>query len=404
MPARTPKYRLHRPSGQAVVTINGRDFYLGPHGKPESRAEYERLVGEWMAAGRRLPTVEAADLSVNELLVGYLRWCEGYYGAASKEPANIKLAIRPLAKLYGHTPAVNFGPLSLKVVREEYVRGRICRNEVNKRCGRIVRVFKWGVENELVPPSVHQALRAVPGLRLGRCEARESEPVRPVPETYIDAIQPHVLPPVWAMIQLQLLTGMRPGEVVAIRGRNLNMTGRVWTYSPDRHKTAWHGHQRTIYFGPKAQEVVRPWLKTDLNAVLFSPAEAVSKLYADRTIRKTKAQTFATLLRREREERRRQRRRPKEMYNVGSYGRAIARGCEKADAAAHKADPSIPKETVIVPSWHPHQLRHNAATRLRKEFGLDVARVILGHRSTAVTEIYAEVDHGKALEVMQRVG
>ena len=47
MPVRTPSYRLHKPTGQAVVTLDGRDLYLGRHGSPESRTEYDRLVTEW---------------------------------------------------------------------------------------------------------------------------------------------------------------------------------------------------------------------------------------------------------------------------------------------------------------------------------------------------------------------
>ena len=54
--------------------------------------------------------------------------------------------------------------------------------------------------------------------------------------------------------------------------------------------------------------------------------------------------------------------------------------------------------------WHPHQLRHNAATFLRKEFGLETARIILGHRSAAITEVYAEQDQQKAMEAMVKVG
>jgi integrase len=54
--------------------------------------------------------------------------------------------------------------------------------------------------------------------------------------------------------------------------------------------------------------------------------------------------------------------------------------------------------------WHPHQLRHNAATHLRKEFGIEVARIILGHRSASMTEIYAELDDEKAKRVIQRIG
>ena len=41
MPARVPSYRLHKPSGQAVVTLDGRDFYLGAYGTPASKAEYD---------------------------------------------------------------------------------------------------------------------------------------------------------------------------------------------------------------------------------------------------------------------------------------------------------------------------------------------------------------------------
>jgi integrase len=54
--------------------------------------------------------------------------------------------------------------------------------------------------------------------------------------------------------------------------------------------------------------------------------------------------------------------------------------------------------------WHPHQLRHNAATFLRKEFGLETARIILGHRSAVITEVYAEQDKEKALEAIVKVG
>jgi len=54
--------------------------------------------------------------------------------------------------------------------------------------------------------------------------------------------------------------------------------------------------------------------------------------------------------------------------------------------------------------WHPHQLHHNAATELRKEFGIEAARIILGHHSTAVTEIYAEKDEQEAIRTIMKVG
>ena len=78
------------------------------------------------------------------------------------------------------------------------------------------------------------------------------------------------------MIELQLLTGMRPGEVTIMRGCDIDMTGTVWTYRPERHKTQRFGHARVIDFGPRAQEVVKPFLGADVWAYLFgSSAESV---------------------------------------------------------------------------------------------------------------------------------
>ncbi len=45
-----------------------------------------------------------------------------------------------------------------------------------------------------------------------------------------------------------------------------------------------------------------------------------------------------------------------------------------------------------VPHWHPHQLRHTAATELRKKYGVEMVRAVLGYAHLAATEIYAEVD------------
>ena len=52
MTVRTPSYRLHKPSRQAVVTLSDRDHYLGPYGSPKSRSAYDRLVSEWLANHR----------------------------------------------------------------------------------------------------------------------------------------------------------------------------------------------------------------------------------------------------------------------------------------------------------------------------------------------------------------
>ena len=74
MNSRTSKYRLHKPTSQAVVTIDGRDWYLGKHGTEKSKAEYDRLITEWLLNGLSLPQ---NDLTVNELLLSYVGHCDG---------------------------------------------------------------------------------------------------------------------------------------------------------------------------------------------------------------------------------------------------------------------------------------------------------------------------------------
>ena len=58
--------------------------------------------------------------------------------------------------------------------------------------------------------------------------------------------------------------------------------------------------------------------------------------------------------------------------------------------------------STSLPSWL--QKMYSAATFLRKEFGIEAARVVLGHSSAAVTEVYAELDRGKAADIMSQVG
>jgi hypothetical protein len=144
---------------QAVVTIDGRDFYLGKHDTQSNRAEYDRLVSEWVSNGRRLPVSRSGNLTINEMLLAFLRFAEGYY-QQSAELANITFAIRQLKRLDGHTLVAKFGPLTLKSFHDEMIRDDLCRNEVNKRIRRIVRAFKWAVEDELIPPAVYESLKA----------------------------------------------------------------------------------------------------------------------------------------------------------------------------------------------------------------------------------------------------
>lgn len=392
MPAsRIPKYRLNRPSNRAVVTIDARDIYLGKYDSPESREKYDRLIAEWLAAGRLLrpPGASASEgITVAELILSFWRFAEGYYtkdGRPTSEVACIKSAASRLRRLYGSTPASHFGPMALKTVREGMVGEGLTRKTINHHVTRIRRIFRWGVENELVPPSVHQALSAVLGLRKGRTSARESEPVRPVPEEHVKAVLPHVSRQVRTMIELQVLTGARPGEVCQLKPADIDRSRDVWLFTPGRHKNEHRDQIREIFIGGRAQQILSPWLDRDPGSFLFRPDEAELERNLGRRAGRRSPMTPSQRLRNSRSD-------PKggrnDHFTVSSYCRAVRRACAKAG----------------IPRWHPHALRHGFATSVESRFGYEAARVLLGHASLDATNIYVQRDRARALAVAREIG
>jgi hypothetical protein len=144
-----PSYRLHKPSGQAVVTLSGRDHYLGRFGTPESRRGYERLVATWFGNGRRLPeTKPARAITVGEVCDAFLTWCEREYragdGTLSRAVENVRIALRPLVLGELATlPATEFGPKALLRFRDELVAAALVRKTVNERVGVVKRASRF---------------------------------------------------------------------------------------------------------------------------------------------------------------------------------------------------------------------------------------------------------------------
>ena len=421
---RIPGFRLHKASGQGFVEVEGHRHYLGRYDLPATREKYHRFIAEWIANGRKL-VVPPEDITIVELLAAFFDHADEYYrkpdGSSGSEVHAYRLAITPLKRLYGTARASDFGPRCLKVIRHEFLTRGLARTTINGCLRRLKAVFRWGVAEQLVEPSVYEALRAVPGLRRGRTKAREPEPVKPVPEAHINAIKPHVSRQVWALIQLQRFTAARQGELVRMRAVDIDMTGDVWLYRPQAHKTAHHGHERVIFLGPQAQKVVEPFLaERAIDAHLFSPAEADVERRADLHARRRTPMSCGN--RPGTNRRQRPGRKPGKRYSPGSHRRAIQWACDlafplpeplaKRDDETEiryakrltKKDRSEIKEWRRVRRWHPHQLRHNAATEIRREFGIEIARVLLGHRSPLMTEIYAAIDQEKAVQAMKKFG
>ena len=404
-----PSYCLHRPSGKAVVRVDGRDHYLGPYDSPESRSEYDRVIAEWLARGRQPEFPEAESrvnsLSVNEVLLKFIDYAERYYrdgDQVSKEVVNYKHALRVVKQLYGNSSADKFGPLALKAIRQHMIDVQdLCRKEINKRLGRIKRVFKWAVSEELVLSSVFEGLRSVEGLRVGRTTARDNEPVKPVEDFVVESTLRFLSPQVRAMIQIQRLTGMRPGEVTIMRPCDIDRADEVWVYRPTRHKTSHLGVRKEVPLGPQSQELLRPFLSREPDAFLFSPREAEAWRNEQRAVRrdpnrKTKIYPCELRAREQRRQKAKGRvsKRPKrDRYDTPAYRRAIEYAIVKAKRAG-----------VTIPHWHPHQLRHTRATEVRRRYGVEAAQVALCHARADVTEIYAERNFGLAAKIAKEMG
>lgn len=347
-----PKYCLHKATGQAYVHLNGADQYLGKHGTFESMQKYSVLVAEHCSGaviehGHRISA--DSGLTIAELVLVYLKYAQTYYlknGKLTDEVACIKSAVRSLVELYPDLPANDFGPIALKAVRQRMIDGgTMCRSFINKSIGRIRRMFRHGVEHELIEPAVLQKLEAVSPLLTGRTQAKDHAPREVVPQANIDRVREKVPQRTRDLMDLMLLCGARPGELVSLTGNMIDRRGEIWLARLVDHKTVHHGKSRVLIFGPKAQLILRRYLPKDLSKRLFQIAR-------------------------------------------NTFSNHITAACDELKVTRFSA----------------HWLRHNAASRLREEHGLDVAQIMLGHSSANMTELYAHLNLNKAIEVARDAG
>ena len=363
----------------AFVAINGNRISLGPDGT-EAKQKYERIIAEWLSNGKHLHFEDSA-ITIKNLCTRYLEFAYEYY-SASIEYENYDRVSKILISLYGTTLADDFGPKKLKAVRESMIKKGWQRKSINKQIQRTRSIFRWAEANELIERGMTEYLSSLAPLKKVRCPGvPEGKKVKPVPMEDIEAVRPHVSRQFWAMIQLQLLTGARPGEIVLLRFSDIDRSENVWTFRPERHKNEYRDIEREIYIGSQAQSIITNFLfGKQHNDYIFSPADAnrEAKQRDASGSRRRNQKTNLKLTDRS----------IGEHYTTHSYRRAIKRGCEKANVA----------------SWSPNQLRHNAATIIRKEYGLEAAQIILGHARADVTQVYAERDRDKAIKIAARIG
>jgi hypothetical protein len=284
---RVPAYTRHKSRGTAKVVIHGKTHYLpGKYGSDESKAEYDRLIAEYLTKQDRPETI---NVTINLLCVTYLKFATTYYvknGSVTAEVGGIRGALRPLVELYGGSPISELGPLRLKNVREEMIARGWFRKTINRNIKRIVRMLRWGVEEEWVPSHVLHSCQEVRNLQEGRCgDIPEGEPILPVELDRVEAIEPFVSRHVWGMIQLQLATGMRPQEARLVRRCDIDQSDAgSWEYIPASHKMEHKNRHRKIFIGPNGQAVLRQFLKIDTKAYVFSPLDAERELQDTRHV------------------------------------------------------------------------------------------------------------------------
>jgi integrase len=398
---RLPSYRLHKGSGQGVTTIRGKDFYFGPYDDPKSKAKFRKLLGEYLSSST--PTsfrVDAKQVTMAELAVDYLVHCKGYY--SSSEYQNIVLAMRPILDLYPETLIGKFHPACFKACRQWWLESGASRQYANKQMARLLRAIKWGVSEGICSVEVHQACKCVDPIKKGRTNAPEAPPVLPVDDSVVDATLPHLTPVVASMVQFQRLVGCRPGEVCKITPAMVDRSNSVWEVRLVEHKGAWRGKQRVIYVGPQAQSILKPYLDRKPDEPCFSPKESEEQRLA---AKHAKRQTALSCGNRPGSNLKvRPKKQPRRCYDTQSYGRSIAYACGKAFPVPPCLTEQQQKQWKSDHTWSPNQLRHSRATELRKLYGIEAASLILGHAGLEVTQVYAERDKSKAIQVAMEVG
>lgn len=352
-------------------------------------------------------------------MAAYWRFVKEFYvkgGQPTSEVHGIKLALKFVRHLYSNTPACEFSPKKLKAVREAMIYHDIVRTLkkrdpatgqvvevkkllhhgmsrkcINKLIARIKRMYRWAVEEELVPVTVHDALCRVSGLKRGKSAARETSRIRPVSEDHVRRVMASVPKRVAALIEFQWLCGCRPQDAVQVRPFDIDRSGSVWEYRPPQYKTEHHNDdalpdlERVVFIGPKAQAVVQPFLPDDPTDYVFSPRQSEATRNADRREKRRTPMTPSQVARKPKG---RKRSLLQPHYSVCSYRRAVKRGCAKAG----------------LPAWSPNQLRHSRLTEVRAKFGLEASRVVGGHREVVTTQLYAEEDRNLARQVMAEMG
>ena len=291
------------------------------------------------------------DMRVEELVERHAVYAAGYYRCRDSRPTGearvIAAACRPFVDALRGRDVDSLRCADARLVQEAMIARGWCRRTCNDYMRRVRSVLRWGATFDLVDAGVWVRFRSLPHLRVGRTQARESPGRVAVGWADVEGTLAEMPRGAAAAVRLQWWTGCRPGEALAMRVEQLRRCSGGYVYSPPQHKTRHYGHARNIVLGPRAV--------ADLPAL---PRHGLVFLNGRGGA-----------------------------YTGGAYRRTITRAAARAGVA----------------HWCPHQLRHSAATRFAAKVGVEAARVLLGHRTVAATELYVEREITAAVDAARRV-
>lgn len=360
--------------------------------------EYTRWLAKWNTRTDMQTPPSKGDgvYTVCQLAARYLRYARTAFvkdGKPTSHVTNVRMAMRELRDAHGDEPADSLEAPVFAAFRDRMIwrkdqKGhRVARaaKTVNDRLTIIVAAYDHARESGLVSRETVADLKSVKHLRKGRSQAKASKKIRAIHESVVQMTLTSLSPMIADMVRVLNITGMRPEEICTMRGCEIEMAGDLWLYRP-RHKLEhMEGDSEVVRFiGPRAQEIIRPYITRKLGTYLFSPADAyAAMLEARRAARKSKRwESHAKRLKQNPVASR------GDHYTTESLRRAIHRACTRSG----------------IEKWNPNQLRHSVATRMADQYGIQSASVQLGHKNLSTTQIYAWEAAQLAMKLAREVG
>ena len=332
---RVPKYRKN--GKYAMVSIDGNTISLGRYGTKESKEKYKQLIADWEANGRE---VKGPEFTVAELVIEWLESPQ-MQNNHKDEIGGCKRACRVLVETCGSLNVSDFGLAELIGIRDKIANTKKDDGKprklsyVKKAITRITQAFRWGSQRGKVPTSVIQGLALLPELKPNDSLAVESEPVVPAEHKEIEAtIKVLRNPMIKDMIRLQIEIGGRPGELFELKPSIIDTSETPWVCDLRKHKTAWKGKKRIIYFNKRARKILAPYMDPKREYCFLNRSGTQMKR--------------------------------------NSYSRPI----------------KLAQKKNGLREWYPYKLRHRAGTDIANERGLLAAQEVLGHASPVMTANY----------------